>query len=87
MVELDFFQIFLPYSFRLIGPQTKHSQIQPWWVKIGLKELETEQGEDGGGGADGGGLYQREGMGLPEYQGMPSLRDIAHDGWLCTFTI
>jgi hypothetical protein len=28
--ELDFFQIFLPYSFRLIGPQTKHSQIQPW---------------------------------------------------------
>ncbi len=37
MVELDFFQIFLPYSFRLIGPQTKHSQIQPWWVKIELK--------------------------------------------------
>jgi hypothetical protein len=37
VVELDFFQIFLPYSFRLIGPQTKHSQIQPWWVKIGLK--------------------------------------------------
>jgi hypothetical protein len=28
VVELDFFQIFLPYSFRLIGPQTKHSQIQ-----------------------------------------------------------
>jgi hypothetical protein len=30
VVELDFFQIFLPYTFRLIGPQTKHSQIQPW---------------------------------------------------------
>jgi hypothetical protein len=22
-----------------------------------------------------------------EYQAMPSLHDIAHDGWLCTFTI
>ncbi len=31
--------------------------------------------------------YQREGMGLLEYQAMPSLRDITHDGWLCTFTI
>jgi hypothetical protein len=29
---------------------------------------------------------QREGMGLLEYQAMPSLRDIAHDGVLCTFT-
>ena len=38
VVELNFFQIFLPYSFRLIGPQTKHSQIQPWWVKIGLNQ-------------------------------------------------
>ncbi len=28
---------------------------------------------------------QREGMGLPEYQVMPSLRDVAHDGVLCTF--
>jgi len=37
VVELDFYQIFLPYTFRLIGPQTKHSQIQPWWVKIGLR--------------------------------------------------
>jgi hypothetical protein len=26
------------------------------------------------------------GMGLLEYQTMPSLRDVAHDGWLCTFT-
>jgi hypothetical protein len=25
-------------------------------------------------------------MGLLEYQAMPSLRDVAHDGWLCTFT-
>ena len=31
-----FFQIFLPYSFRLIGAQTKQSLIHPWWVKIGL---------------------------------------------------
>jgi hypothetical protein len=30
---------------------------------------------------------QREGMGLLEYQAMPSLRGVAHDGWLCTFTI
>ena len=29
---------------------------------------------------------QREGVGLLEYQGaMPSLRDVAHDGVLCTF--
>jgi hypothetical protein len=25
--------------------------------------------------------YQREGMGLLEYQAMPSLHDVAHDGW------
>jgi hypothetical protein len=30
---------------------------------------------------------QIEGMGLLEYQAMPSLRDLAHDGWLCTFLI
>jgi hypothetical protein len=30
---------------------------------------------------------QREGMDLLEYQAMTSLRDVAHDGWLCTFTI
>ena len=29
------------------------------------------------------GPYQREGKGLLK----PSLRDVAHDGWLCTFTI
>ena len=29
---------------------------------------------------------QREGMGLPEYQAMPLLRDLAHDGALCTFS-
>jgi hypothetical protein len=26
-------------------------------------------------------------MGLLEYQAMPSLRDVTHDGWLCTFSI
>jgi hypothetical protein len=26
-------------------------------------------------------------MGLLEYQAMPSLNDVAHDRWLCTFTI
>ncbi len=30
---------------------------------------------------------QREGMGLIEYNAMPSFRDVAHDGWLCIFTI
>jgi hypothetical protein len=30
-------------------------------------------------------LKPREGMGLLEYQAMPSMRDVAHDGWLCTF--
>jgi hypothetical protein len=34
-----------------------------------------------------GGQCQREGMGLLECQAMPSWRDVAHDGWLCTFTI
>jgi hypothetical protein len=38
MGEPDFFQIVLPYSFRLIGPQTKQGYIHPWSVKIGLKE-------------------------------------------------
>ncbi len=37
VVELDFFQLFLLYSFRLIGPQTKQGYIHPWSVKIGLK--------------------------------------------------
>ncbi len=31
--------------------------------------------------------YQRDGMGLLEHQVMPALRDLAHDGWLCTFII
>jgi hypothetical protein len=26
-------------------------------------------------------------MGLLEYHAMHSLRDLAHDGWLCTFTL
>jgi hypothetical protein len=29
---------------------------------------------------------QREGMGLLEYQAMPSLRYVTHDGVLCTFS-
>ncbi len=29
---------------------------------------------------------QRESMGLLEYQAMHSLREVAHDGWLWTFT-
>jgi hypothetical protein len=33
------FQIFLPYSFRLIRPQTKQGNIHLWWVKIGLNIL------------------------------------------------
>ncbi len=35
--ELEFFEIFLPYSFRLIGPQTKQGNMHPWSAKIGLK--------------------------------------------------
>jgi hypothetical protein len=31
--------------------------------------------------------HKREGMGLLEYQALPFLRYVAHDGWLCTFTI
>jgi hypothetical protein len=42
-------------------------------------------GEGGGRGAKS--YDQREGMGLLEHQAMPSLRDVAHDRWLCTFTI
>ncbi len=37
--------------------------------------------------ADFYGKDQREGLSLPEYQAMSSLRDVAHDGWLCTFTV
>ncbi len=29
-------------------------------------------------------LSQREGLGILEYQAMPSLRDIDQDGWLCS---
>jgi hypothetical protein len=38
-VELDFFEIFLPYSFRLIGPQTKQVNMHPCSPKIGLNFL------------------------------------------------
>jgi hypothetical protein len=31
--------------------------------------------------------HERGGMGLLEYQAMPSLRDVVHDELLCTFTI
>ncbi len=27
------------------------------------------------------------GVGLLKYQAIPSLRDVAHDGWLCTFIL
>jgi hypothetical protein len=37
VVELDFFEIFLPYSFRLIGPQTKQGNMHPCSAKIGLR--------------------------------------------------
>jgi hypothetical protein len=30
--------------------------------------------------------HPEHGMGLLDYQAMPSLRYVAHDGWLCTFT-
>ncbi len=30
---------------------------------------------------------KREGMGLQEYKAMPSLRDVAHGGFLCTFSL
>jgi hypothetical protein len=53
------------------------------------KELWRWGKGEGGGGQEKGGererrcrYKQREGMGLPEYQAMPSL----HDGWLSTFT-
>jgi hypothetical protein len=36
VVELEFFQIFLPYSFRLIGPQTKQGCMHPCTAEIGL---------------------------------------------------
>jgi hypothetical protein len=32
-------------------------------------------------------LDQREAMGLLEHQAMPSFRDVAHDGVLCTFSV
>jgi hypothetical protein len=38
------------------------------------------------GEGGGGGLFQTEGMGLLEYQAMPSLRNLVHDGVLCTFS-
>jgi hypothetical protein len=31
--------------------------------------------------------HQRQDMGLVEYQAIPSLRDVAHDGVLCTLVI
>ncbi len=37
--------------------------------------------------AEYGCYKQREGTGLLKCQAMPSLRLVAHDGWLCTFTI
>ncbi len=42
MVELEFFQIFLPYSFRLIGPQTKQGCMPPCSAEIGLEVPKRE---------------------------------------------
>ena len=36
VIKKDFFEIFLPYSFRLIGPQTKQVNMHPCSAKIGL---------------------------------------------------
>jgi hypothetical protein len=37
VVLLEFFEICLPYSFRLIGPQTKQGNMHPCSAKIGLR--------------------------------------------------
>jgi hypothetical protein len=37
VVELEFLLLFLPYSFKLIGPQTKQGNMHPCSAKIGLK--------------------------------------------------
>ncbi len=37
VVELEFFEFFLPYSFRLFGLQTKQGNIHPFSAEIGLK--------------------------------------------------
>jgi hypothetical protein len=39
-----------------------------------------------GGGGTSRGNYRRECMGLLEYQAMPSLRDVAHDG-VCVHSV
>ncbi len=49
-----------------------------WW-NINPELENTNVGEGGGGG-----LFQTEGMGLLEYQAMPSLRNLVHV--LCTFS-
>ncbi len=51
-----------------------------------ISQLDTSSQGNRYGTEKAGGTAQREGMGLLEYQAMPSLRDIAHDGWLCKCT-
>ncbi len=41
----------------------------------------------GGGGGEGAAVTQREGIELQEYQDIPSLGDVAPDGWLCTYLL
>jgi hypothetical protein len=48
-----------------------------------ISQLDTSSQGNQYGTEKAGGTSQREGMGLIEYQAMPSLRDVAHDGWLC----
>jgi hypothetical protein len=50
------------------------------------KERQFADGRRGGGGRGAKSYDQREGKGLLEYHAMPSLRDVAHDRWLRTFT-
>ncbi len=47
----------------------------------------TQELRWGRGGGEGAAVTQREGMGLLEYQAMPSLRELAHDGCLCTYLL
>jgi hypothetical protein len=40
VVEIEFFEIFLRYSFRLIGPQTKQGNMHPCSAKTGLSFIQ-----------------------------------------------
>jgi hypothetical protein len=51
-----------------------------------LADLQIRRPFDGGEGGVYSGQDQREGMGLLDYQAMPSLPGIGHYGVLCTFS-